>query len=137
MNPPVTYIDPPGTAPAQGLYSHVGKPAGGGLVFIAGQLSVDTEGRIVGENDFAAQFDQVFKNLGDVLAGLGADFNHVVKFSTFFVHSQDIPTFMAKRQALFPTIFSGDKYPPNTILVVDRLVKEPFLLEVEAVAYLP
>ena len=69
MTLPVSYIDPPGTAPAQGLYSHIGKPAGGGLIFIAGQLSVDTAGNIVGEHDFAAQFDQVFRNLGDVLAG--------------------------------------------------------------------
>jgi enamine deaminase RidA (YjgF/YER057c/UK114 family) len=137
MTLPVSYIDPPGTAPAQGLYSHIGKPASGGLIFIAGQLSVDTAGNVVGEHDFAAQFDQVFRNLGDVLAGVGADFNNVVKFTTFFVHSQDIEVFMAKRLALFPTIFKGDKYPPNTILVVDRLVKEPFLLEVEAVAYLP
>ena len=137
MTLPVSYIDPPGTAPAQGLYSHIGKPARGGLIFIAGQLSVDTAGNIVGEHDFAAQFDQVFRNLGDVLAGVGADFNNVVKFTTFFVHSQDIAIVMAKRLALFPTIFKGDKYPPNTILVVDRLVKEPFLLEVEAVAYLP
>ena len=65
MTLPVSYIDPPGTAPAQGLYSHVGKPAAGGLAVIAGQLSVNTAGDIVGEHDFAAQFDQVFGNLGD------------------------------------------------------------------------
>jgi hypothetical protein len=43
--------------------------------------------------------------------------------TTIFVHSQDIEAFMPLRAALFPTIFHGDTFPPNTILVVDRLVK--------------
>jgi hypothetical protein len=41
---------------------------------------------------------------------------------------------MPLRAKLFPTIFAGPLYPPNTLLIVDRLVKEDFLLEVEAVA---
>lgn len=134
MSRPVEYIDPPATAPAQGLYSHIGTAQGGKLLFIAGQLSVDLDGNVVGKNDFEAQFHQVFGNLGDVLRGVNADFNNVVKFTTYFVHSQDIEAFMRLRRKVFPTLFSGEKFPPNTILVVDRLVKEDFLLEVEAVA---
>jgi enamine deaminase RidA (YjgF/YER057c/UK114 family) len=76
----------------------------------------------------------VFDNLGAVLKGAGCDFMHVVKFTTFFVHSQDIEAFMRLRAETFPKLFGGDRFPPNTILVVDRLVKEDFLLEVEAVA---
>jgi enamine deaminase RidA (YjgF/YER057c/UK114 family) len=53
---PVQYIDPPNTAPAQGLYSHVGVAEPGKLLFIAGQLAVDLEGKVVGKGDFAAQF---------------------------------------------------------------------------------
>jgi hypothetical protein len=40
---------------------------------------------------------------------------------------------MELRAELFPTIFKGPSYPPNTLLVVDRLVKEEFLFELEAV----
>jgi enamine deaminase RidA (YjgF/YER057c/UK114 family) len=104
------------------------------LYFIAGQLSVDNSGNIVGKGSFEAQFNQVFANLKAVLDGLGLTFDHIVKFSTFFVHSQDIESFMRLRKQNFQTFFKTDKYPPNTILVVDRLVKEEFLLEVEAVA---
>jgi enamine deaminase RidA (YjgF/YER057c/UK114 family) len=129
----VTYINPPGACPAQGLYSHVGRAEGGTLLFVAGQLSVAADGTVAGEGDFAAQFQQVFDNLGDVLKGLDLDFNAVVKFTTFLVHSQDIPSFMKLRAELFPKIFKGPLYPPNTLLMVDRLVKEPFLIEVEAV----
>lgn len=133
MTDPVEYLNPPGACPAQGLYSHVGKAAGSDLLFVAGQLSVAADGSVAGKGDFAAQFHQVFSNLGDVLKGLGCTFNDIVKFTTFIVHSQDIDQFMELRAALFPKLFKGPLYPPNTLLVVDRLVKEAFVIEVEAI----
>ncbi len=36
--PNVKYENPPGTAPAQGLYSHAGIVSGGRVAYIAGQL---------------------------------------------------------------------------------------------------
>lgn len=130
----VWYENPPGAAPAQGLYSHAGLVQGGSLAFVAGQLAVAADGAVVGVGDFRAQFRQVFANLGDVLRGLGTDYARVIKFTTYLVHSQDIALFMEERRALFPTLFGGTSYPPNTLLVIDRLVKEEFLIEVEAIA---
>jgi enamine deaminase RidA (YjgF/YER057c/UK114 family) len=132
MTTQVKYLNPEGSCPAQGLYSHIGT-ADGKLLFVAGQLSVGRDGGVVGKDDFAVQFKQVFSNLGDVLKGTGADFNNVVKFTTYLVHSQDIERFMKLRAELFPQIFKGPDYPPNTLLIVDRLVKEDFRLEVEAI----
>ena len=60
----------------------------------------------------------------------------MVEFTTYLVHSQDIPQFMAFRRREFPRMFPGGKYPPNTLLIVDRLVQEPFLIEVQTVAAL-
>ena len=133
MSSSVEYINPPGACPAQGLYSHVGRVEGGTLLFVAGQLAVAPDGTVAGKGDFAAQFHQVFSNLGDVLKGMDCTFDDVIKFTTYLVHSQDIDSFMALRSELFPNIFKGPLYPPNTLLMVDRLVKEPFLIEVEAV----
>ncbi|MCF4167355.1 RidA family protein [Zavarzinia compransoris] len=133
MSNGIRYINPEGTCPAQGLYSHATYTPGGPLYFIAGQLSVGLDGGVVGTGDFAAQFKQVFDNLGDVLSGLGAGFEDVVKFTTYLVDSQNIAAFMDLRAALFPEIFKGPLFPPNTLLIVDRLVKQEFLLEVEAV----
>lgn len=129
----IEYINPKGACPAQGLYSHVTRVPAGPLFFVAGQLSVGANGEVAGKGDFDRQFRQVFDNLADVLKGIGAGFDDVVKFTTYLVHSQDIEHFMRLRAALFPTIFSGPLYPPNTLLIIDRLVKEEFLLEVEAV----
>jgi enamine deaminase RidA (YjgF/YER057c/UK114 family) len=129
----VEYLNPPGACPAQGLYSHIGKVSEGPLLFVAGQLSVAADGSVAGAGDFDAQFEQVFSNLGDVLKGVGCDFNDVVKFTTYLVHSQDIDRFMELRAARFPKMFATSMYPPNTLLMIDRLVKEAFLIEVEAI----
>jgi len=133
MRKTVKYLNPQRACPAQGLYSHVGAFSGGPMMFIAGQLAVAADGGIVGRNDFGVQFAQVFGNLGDVLQGIGANWNDVIKFTTYMVHSQDIDSFMDLRADLFPKLFDGPLFPPNTLLVVDRLVKEEFLVEVEAV----
>lgn len=133
MTRSVTYVNPPGACPAQGLYSHAARVPAGDLYFVAGQLAVAADGSVAGKLDFDKQFHQVFGNLGDVLKGLGTGFDDIAKFTTYVVHSQDIEKFMRLRAALFPKIFKGPLYPPNTLLVVDRLVKEDFLIEVEAV----
>jgi hypothetical protein len=43
---------------------------------------------------------------------------------------------MKYRLREFPKMFSNGAYPPNTLLMIDRLVKEEFLIEVQATAAL-
>jgi enamine deaminase RidA (YjgF/YER057c/UK114 family) len=131
----IRYLNPENTCPAQGLYSHVTDVPAGRTLHIAGQLSVGLDGSVVGKNDFAAQMKQVLGNLGAVLGGMGVGFNNVIKFTTYLVHSQDIESFMKIRAETFPKLFGGTQYPPNTLLIVDRLVKEEFLIEIEAIAF--
>jgi enamine deaminase RidA (YjgF/YER057c/UK114 family) len=70
------------------------------------------------------------------LKSAGAGWANVVQFTTYLVHSQDISKFMEFRAREFPRMFPDGKYPPNTLLMVDRLVKEPLLIEVQTVAAL-
>ena len=134
MAKPVHYLTPEGAGPPQGLYSHVARVEAGTLYFIAGQVAADKSGATVGKGDFDRQCRQVFDNLGSVLKGLRLGFDDVAKFTTFLVHSQDIERFMRVRNELYPKLFAGPLYPPNTLLIVDRLVKEEFLIEIEAIA---
>jgi enamine deaminase RidA (YjgF/YER057c/UK114 family) len=97
-------------------------------------LSVGANGEVIGAGDFQAQFRQVVQNLADVLKGLGADYKSVVKFTTYLTRSEDIEKFMVLRRELFPKLFGSEDYPPNTLLIVSRLVKADFLVELEAVA---
>ena len=115
-----------------GQYSQITRVKASEFLFIAGQVGADKDGRV--EAGFDAQCSRTFANLGAALASQGASFANVVEFTTYLVHSQDIPLFMEWRLREFPKLFPTGAYPPNTLLIIDRLVKEEFLLEVEAVA---
>jgi enamine deaminase RidA (YjgF/YER057c/UK114 family) len=119
-----------------GQYAHVARVKASEFLFIAGMLSGDAAGNVIGEGDFEAQTMQVFRNIEAALRSAGVSWTNVVQFTTYLVHSQDIPKFMAFRLREFPKMFPDGKYPPNTLLVVDRLVKEPFLVEVQTIAAL-
>jgi len=117
-----------------GQYTHVTRVKASEFLFIAGMLSADKDGNTIGDQDFDAQCRQVFANVEAALKSAGAGWGNVVQFTTYLVHSQDIPKFMAYRLREFPRFFPDGKYPPNTLLMVDRLVKEAFLVEVQTIA---
>lgn len=119
-----------------GQYSQITRVKASEYLFIAGQLSANKAGEIIGANDFDAQCVQVFANIETALKSQGAGWANIVQFTTYLVHSQDIPKFMAYRLREFPRMFPNGAYPPNTLLMVDRLVQEPFLVEVQVVAAL-
>lgn len=111
-----------------GQYSHVSRVRANELLFIAGMLSAG--------DDFEAQCSGVFAQIGKALESAGAGWGNVVQFTTYLVHSQDIPRFMQFRVREFPKMFPNGVYPPNTLLMIDRLVGEQYLIEVQTVAAL-
>src|SRR3954463_6242435 len=66
----ITRINPPelGTPPG---YSQIVEVTAGRIIFIAGQTALDRDGNVVGRNDFAAQAEQVFRNLTIALEARG------------------------------------------------------------------
>ena len=117
-----------------GQYSQITRVKASEFLFIAGQVGVDKDGKTPA--DFEGQCAVVFANIGAALASQGASFANVVEFTSYLVHSQDIGKFFQYRTREFPRLFAGGAYPPNTLLIVDRLVREEFLIEVAAVAAL-
>ncbi len=133
----ITIFSPDTLGAPMGQYSQITRvKAASEFLFIAGQLSATPAGEIVGIGDFQAQCEQVFTNVGTALQACGASWANVVQFTTYLVHSQDIPGFMEYRLRRFPELFINGIYPPNTLLMIDRLVQEPFLVEVQTVAAL-
>src|ERR1700743_3066222 len=126
--------NPDALGPRMGQYTHVTRVKANEFLFIAGMLSGDSKGNVIGAGDFDAQTTQVFRNVEAALKSAGASWANVVQFTTYLVHSQDIPKFMEFRLREFPKMFPNGKYPPNTLLIVDRLVQEPFLVEVQTIA---
>ncbi len=123
---PSTLAIPPG-------YTHVVEITHGRTIFIAGQVALDQAGQIVGHHDFRAQTQQVFENLKAALAAVGADFTRVVKLNMYVVDISQLPILREVRDRYVNT-----HHPPaSTLVEVRRLAREEFLIEVEAVAYLP
>ena len=110
-----------------GPYSHMARVKGAAeTLYIAGMISPGA--------DFDAQCSGVFRQIESALKSAGAGWQNVVQFTTFLVHSQDIGKFYAWREREYPKMFPNGKYPPNTLLVIDRLVQEQFLIEIQTVA---
>ena len=117
-----------------GAYSHVTRVRAQEYLFIAGMLATDKAGNIIGKGDFGAQATQTFANVRAALESAGASWQNVVQFTTYLVDAKLIEGFMAYRRREFPGMFAGAPYPPNTLLIIDRLVREEFLIEVQTVA---
>jgi enamine deaminase RidA (YjgF/YER057c/UK114 family) len=130
----IKIVNPDALGKPLGQYSQITRVKASEFIFIAGQVGVDKEGKVVG--DFDAQCAQTFANIGAALQSVGAGWGNIVEFTTYMVHSQDIPKFMAYRLREFPKMFVNGAYPPNTLLMIDRLVQEPLLIEVQATAAL-
>jgi enamine deaminase RidA (YjgF/YER057c/UK114 family) len=109
-----------------GPYSHVARVKGGETLYIAGMLAP-------GES-FDAQCSAVYVQIEKALQSAGGSWKNVVQFTTFLVHSQDTAKFYRWREREYPKMFPDGKYPPNTLLIIDRLVQEQFLIEIQTVA---
>jgi enamine deaminase RidA (YjgF/YER057c/UK114 family) len=134
--PDVMILNPDTLGKPLGQYSQIARVKASEFLFIAGQVASDKEGKVVGADDFDAQCVQTFANIEAALKSQGAGWANVVQFTTYLVHSQDIPKFMKYRLREFPRMFPNGGYPPNTLLMVDRLVHEAFLVEVQPIAAL-
>jgi enamine deaminase RidA (YjgF/YER057c/UK114 family) len=123
----------PATLPPPTGYSHVAKVNKGTLVYIAGQVSSDASGKLVGEGDLGAQSEQVFKNVKLALEAAGATMNDIVKMNTYIVaevSEDDFP----KMRAVRGRYLNSEKPPASTLVVVSRLARPGWLIEVEVVA---
>jgi enamine deaminase RidA (YjgF/YER057c/UK114 family) len=131
----IKILNPESLGKPLGQYSQLTRVKASEFLFIAGQVGIKP-GADKAPDDFDAQCGLAFANIGLALSSQGASFANIVEFTTYLVHSQDIPKFMVYRTREFPKLFAGGGYPPNTLLMVDRLVQEQFLIEVSAVAAL-
>ena len=128
------FLNPKTMAPPPG-YTYVVETTGPGrTVYIAGQLGLDLDNKLVGgPGDFGAQCEQAFANLGHALAAIGATFADVVKINNYLVDMAHIGLFRVARDKHF-----NMKAPPaSTTVAISQLARPGALFEIEAVAILP
>lgn len=114
-------------------YSHAAVVTGGKLVYVAGQVGWDKEGKM--PSDFAAQVQGAFQNMKLVLATAGAKPENVIKLNYYVVGlNQEKRTAIgaARKQ------FTGSGTPPaSTLAGVQALAQPDIQVEIEAVAVVP
>jgi len=119
-----------------GMYSHGMTAPCGEIVVVAGQVGMGQWGQVVG-GDVAAQTKQALENVRAVVEAAGCSMRDIVRLQTFLTHAGDIDGFMKARAEAFPRYFPDGVYPPNTLLIVSRLVMPELRVEIEAMAVRP
>lgn len=123
-NPPAVFTSP--------SYSQVVSVTGGCTIYVSGQVAFDANGEVVGKGDLRAQVQQVYKNLGAVLAAAGASFDDVVKVNTFVVGlNPGIATTIREARAPF---MPKSYVPASTLVGTTSLIHPDLLVEVEVIA---
>jgi len=102
------------------------------VLYIAGQVSADADGNVIGESDMRAQVRQVHENLKSVLASQGADFGNVVKIT---IYTTDIDAY--RETGDIRRKYWTEGAPASTLVQIDRLARLVFLVEIEATAIAP
>jgi 2-iminobutanoate/2-iminopropanoate deaminase len=100
-----------------------------GLIFVAGQGPLSTEGELVGAGDFEAQARQTFENLRAVLVEAGASLDAIVKLNVYLTDIATLSDYGRVRAELVP-----GAAPAATAVQVSALAIPGMMLEVEAVA---
>jgi enamine deaminase RidA (YjgF/YER057c/UK114 family) len=122
--------------------AELGKPNGysqvvivnrGRLIFVAGQVGMDKDGKIAG--DFAAQAKQAFTNLKIALAAEGATPANLIKIN-YFVVGLNHEKLVALREAR-DSVVDHEHPPASTVAGVESLFRDDVLIEIEAEAVIP
>ena len=120
---------PPGPAG----YSHVAKANHGTIVYISGQVPSDASGKMIGEGDFEAQVEQIFGNLKIAVEAAGGTMADIVKLNYYLVAEVD-QAIVPKLRPIRDRYINVEKPPASTFVVVSRLMRPGWLIEIEAVA---
>lgn len=124
---------PPGWPRPSG-YSN-GIATEGRLVFIAGQIGWDEEGRIVNE-DLAAQVAQALSNTLAVLKAANAGPEHLVRMTWYLTDKEE---YLRERRRIGEIYRStiGKHFPAMSLLIVKDLLEPGAKVEIESTAVIP
>jgi enamine deaminase RidA (YjgF/YER057c/UK114 family) len=130
--PSITRINPPELGAPPG-YSQVVEVSAGRIIFIAGQTALDRDGNLIGKNAFAAQAEQVFRNLSFALQASGCTAANLVKLTVFLTDMDNLASYRETRNQFFASV-TPPAAPAVTLVEVSKLYGPDFMIEIEAIA---
>ena len=128
------HINPDGLISNPAFSQVITTQGNGKTIYIGGQNAVDQNEEIVGKGDILLQTEQVMKNLETALHSCDADFQNLVKLNIHLVQGQDAYGAFQVSQKFFK---QNSNPPTITVLFVAGLINPDFLLEIDAIAFIP
>jgi 2-iminobutanoate/2-iminopropanoate deaminase len=120
--------NPPEVGSPAGHYSHaISAPAAARWLYISGQVGTAADGTVPA--DAGVQSEACWAKLQAILADAGMGLADLVKVTAFLTREGDIAGYRAVRDRVL-----GEHKPASTLVVVSRLARPEWLVEVEAVA---
>src|SRR5262245_9590345 len=130
--PRVTNLLPAGW-PAPKGYAN-GVKTRGDLVFVAGQVGWDADGRFA--RGFVPQARKALQNVVEVLASGGAGPEHVVRMTWYVTNIAEYRTSLAALGDAYRDVM-GRNFPTMTLVEVKSLAEPEAVVEIEATAVVP
>lgn len=128
-------VNPTSLVPPRG-YNHGIKVTGASvLLFLGGQVGWDKAGRLVGENNIAAQFDKALENLIAVLRDAGGAAENIVKLN-IYVTDKTAYLSAVKETGTAYRKHMGKHFPAMTLVEVKSLYEPGAMVEIEGMAAL-
>ncbi len=127
-------INPESLGQPKGWNNGMLAPAGGRVLFVAGQTARDANGRI-SDGGMVAQWAQSLANVLSIVRAAGGDAASIGRMTIFVT---DLAAYLESRRDLGETWRNamGRHYPAMSVVVVSGLVDEGAMVEIEATAVL-
>ncbi|HEX9465454.1 MAG TPA: RidA family protein [Alphaproteobacteria bacterium] len=118
----------PPNVPKPGSYHHgVEVAPNARWLYISGQLGMTPDGKVL--DGTAAQAEQAWMNIKNILAAAGMGVENLVKVTTFIINPADVGVVRAAREKVL-----GGVRAASTLLVIQALASPEYRIEIEAVA---
>lgn len=101
------------------------------LLFISGQVALNKEGILVGD-DLSTQFRQSLQNVGLALLASGSDWQKVAQLRIYVVGLKPEHRFIIMME--MDKVFKENPRPANTLIGVQSLARKDLRVEIEAMA---
>ncbi|MGY0491158.1 RidA family protein [Streptomyces sp. WG-D5] len=134
MNDGIERVNPHELSPPTG-FSHAVVATGGRLVMLAGQTSLDADGKIVGDA-LPGQFTRALTNLLTALRAAGGRPEHLTRVTVYATDVADYRSHARELGRIWREL-AGRDYPAMAVIGVSRLWDETAMVELDGIAVLP
>lgn len=128
-------INPEELGAPRGYSNGMLAPAGGRLLFVAGQIAWNERQQIVGDR-FAEQFEQALRNVAAVVHAAGGRAEQIGRLTIYVVDKEEYLGELTAVGAAYRKVL-GRHFPAMALVEVRSLLEPDAKVEIEATAVLP